>query len=106
MQDNSALGDANITQGGNVANSTMHAHPSALAAALPSVMTGQELCSDLLLQQLLYYNLFAAPVWLLTVGVRTHLKARSATRRAAPSGSLTAAWWQIDTAEICAQHAT
>ena len=106
MQDNSALGDANITHGGNVANPTRQAHPSALAAALPSVMTGQELCSDLLLQQLLYYNLFAAPVWLLTVGVRTHLKARSATKRAAPSGSLTAAWWQIDTAEICAQHAT
>jgi hypothetical protein len=38
--------------------------------------TGREICSSLMLQQLLYYNLFWSAAWIIAVGVRVHIKVR------------------------------
>jgi hypothetical protein len=37
----------------------------------------REICSSLLLQQLLYYNIYFSIAWVLTVGVRVHVKVRT-----------------------------
>lgn len=40
----------------------------------PCLSAAQEICSSLLLQQLLYYNIFWSVAWCITVGVRVHIK--------------------------------
>lgn len=40
----------------------------------PCLSAAQEICSSLLLQQLLYYNIFWSVAWGITVGVRVHMK--------------------------------
>jgi hypothetical protein len=42
----------------------------------PAAATGREICSSLMLQQLLYYNLFWSAAWIIAVGVRVHIKVR------------------------------
>eukprot|EP00775_Hariotina_reticulata_P013897 gene13897-biopygen15828 len=37
-------------------------------------LASNEICSSLLFQQLLYYNLYWSPAWLLALGVRCHVK--------------------------------
>jgi hypothetical protein len=38
----------------------------------------REICSSLLLQQLLYYNIFWSVAWIITLGIRTHIKVQKA----------------------------
>jgi hypothetical protein len=57
-------------------------------------VAGREICSSLLLQQLLYYNAWLSPAWLVTIGLRVYIKVAGGrwVLRATPARAALRAW--------------